>query len=91
MRIQRIIQVKRLDEGMQLITDCKFDCKLITSIDGGQNFYHCGVGRFCQTELDAVSYINEKMGKETVKPGFMDDADYYQTEVFQFPHDKEIE
>lgn len=29
------------------------------STDGGENYYYCGIGKFCKTEEDAKQYINE--------------------------------
>lgn len=30
-----------------------YDVQLLTSIDGGKNFYHCGIGRYCKDEREA--------------------------------------
>ena len=35
-----------------------FDVKLLTSIDGGLNYYYCGYGRFCKTEQEAEEYAD---------------------------------
>lgn len=29
---------------------------LWTSVDGGQNYYHCGHGKYCRTEQEAREY-----------------------------------
>ena len=29
---------------------------LWTSVDGGQNYYHCGHGKYCRTEQEAQEY-----------------------------------
>ena len=90
MRIQRKVEVKRASEFMQSEMGFRFDCKLYTSIDYGQTFYHCGYGRFCKTEEEAVDYVNNQTDMQTVAPGFMDGMESYQTEAFQFPCDREI-
>lgn len=35
-----------------------FDAQLWTSIDGGQNYYHCGFGQYCKTEQEVKEYID---------------------------------
>lgn len=34
----------------------RYDAQVITSVDGGKTFWHCGVGRFCKTEEEAEEY-----------------------------------
>ena len=28
----------------------KFNVQVLISVDGGENFYYCGIGKFCKTE-----------------------------------------
>lgn len=35
----------------------KFNVQVLISVDGGENFYHCGIGKFCKTEEEAMEYI----------------------------------
>ncbi|MCM1437824.1 MAG: hypothetical protein NC131_01240 [Roseburia sp.] len=36
-----------------------YDAQIITSLDGGQTFYHCGRGKFCKTLQEAEAYKKE--------------------------------
>ena len=36
----------------------EFDVQIWISVDGGKNFYHCGLGKFCKTKQEAEKYIN---------------------------------
>lgn len=35
----------------------KFNVQVLISVDGGENFYYCGIGTFCKTEEEATEYI----------------------------------
>ena len=37
-----------------------YDVKMLTSVDGGKNFYYCGYGKFFRTEEEAVAYKEEQ-------------------------------
>ena len=40
-----------------------FDVQIVTSVDGGKNWYHCGHGKYCKTREEAEEYaatINEE-------------------------------
>lgn len=34
-----------------------FNVQVLISVDGGKNFYYCGIGKFCKTEEEAAEYI----------------------------------
>lgn len=34
----------------------RYDAQMITSVDGGETFWHCGVGKFCKTKEEAEEY-----------------------------------
>ena len=36
-----------------------YNVKVLISIDGGENFYYCGIGKFCKTEEEAAEYIEQ--------------------------------
>ncbi len=33
-----------------------FDAKVFLSVDGGENYYYCGIGRFCKTLHEAEEW-----------------------------------
>lgn len=35
----------------------KYDVRIVRSVDGGETFWYCGCGSFCQTLDEAKSYI----------------------------------
>lgn len=40
-----------------------YDVKILTSVDGGKNWYYCGHGKFCKTREEAEEFaatINEE-------------------------------
>lgn len=87
MKIQRKIEVSKTSEFTAMETGCKFDCKLLTSVDYGKTFWYCGYGRFCKTEEEVINYIKDNTDKFTLHPGFMKNVSSFVTDVFQFPHD----
>lgn len=36
-----------------------YNVQTFVSIDGGKNYYYCGVGRFCKTEAEAEAYCEK--------------------------------
>ena len=34
----------------------EYDVKVWISVDGGQTYAHCGLGKFCRTEQEAQEY-----------------------------------
>lgn len=34
----------------------RYNAQIITSVDGGQNFYYCGNGKYFRTEAEAEAY-----------------------------------
>ena len=40
-----------------------YNAQVFISVDGGKNYYYCGIGKFCKTEKEAQEYI-EKYEKE---------------------------
>ena len=34
-----------------------FNVQVLISVDGGKNFYYCGIGKFCKSEEEAAEYI----------------------------------
>ena len=48
------------------ITECNFpidgiythNAQVWISVDGGNNYYYCGIGKFCKSEADAVDFCN---------------------------------
>lgn len=37
----------------------KYNVQVLTSIDGGKNYYYCGIGKFCKTIEECKQYISE--------------------------------
>lgn len=37
----------------------KYNVQVLTSIDGGKNYYYCGIGKFCKTREECKQYILE--------------------------------
>lgn len=35
------------------------DAKVFLSVDGGENFYYCGIGRFCKSRDEAEAWCAE--------------------------------
>ena len=35
----------------------KFNVQVLISVDGGENFYYCGIGKFCKTEQETAEFI----------------------------------
>lgn len=44
-----------------------WDVQTWTSVDGGKTFWHCGIGRYFNTEAEAVAYKAEMEQKEKDK------------------------
>lgn len=41
-----------------------YDVQIVTSVDGGKNWYYCGHGRYCKTREEAEEFaatINEEV------------------------------
>lgn len=36
-----------------------YNVQVLISIDGGNNYYYSGIGKFCKTRKDAKKYIQE--------------------------------
>lgn len=36
-----------------------FDVQVLISVDGGERFGYCGIGKFCKTEKEAAEYIEQ--------------------------------
>lgn len=34
----------------------KWDAKVWLSVDGGDNYYYCGIGKYCKTKEEAEAY-----------------------------------
>ncbi len=34
-----------------------YNVQMLTCVDGGQNYYYCGIGKYCKTEQEAKEYI----------------------------------
>ena len=41
------------------IDSYNFNVQVLISVDGGKNFYYCGIGKFCKTEEEAAEYIEQ--------------------------------
>ena len=41
----------------------QFIVSMITSVDGGKNFYYCGNSKYFRTEQEAVEYKTEMEGR----------------------------
>lgn len=54
--IKRKYEIKKLHFPVDIFN---YDAQVWISTDGGENYYHCGIGKFCKTEEDANNYINE--------------------------------
>lgn len=37
----------------------KYNVQVLTSVDGGKNYYYCGIGKFCKTKEECKQYISE--------------------------------
>jgi len=35
----------------------KYNVQVWTSVDGGKNYYYCGVGRFCKSKRECKEFI----------------------------------
>jgi hypothetical protein len=44
-----------------------FDVQVLTSIDGGNTWYYCGVGRFTKTIRDALQWVKAWKEENNVK------------------------
>ena len=42
-----------------LVDGYKYNVQVLTSIDGGKNYYYCGIGKFCKTREECKQYISE--------------------------------
>lgn len=60
------VNIHELDELSQLVmAPYKYDAQVSTSVDGGQTFWHCGVGKYCKTLEEAEAY-KQKIESEEV-------------------------
>lgn len=41
-----------------------YNARILTSVDGGENYYYCGNGRYCKTLEEAIKFIKSKAVEE---------------------------
>jgi len=41
-----------------------YNARILTSVDGGKNYYYCGNGRYCKTLEEAIKFIKSKATEE---------------------------
>lgn len=41
-----------------------YNARILTSVDGGENYYYCGNGRYCKTLQEAFEFIKSKAVEE---------------------------
>lgn len=56
-RAIRKVQIKEFAFPIEGIYN--YDAQVITSVDGGYTFWHCGEGKFCKTKEEAEAYKEE--------------------------------
>lgn len=57
-KMMSCIKHKYRIETMDLLIDgYKYNVQVWISVDGGENFYYCGMGKFCKTEREATEFI----------------------------------
>ncbi|MBR1494272.1 MAG: hypothetical protein IJ601_04415 [Acidaminococcaceae bacterium] len=56
-RKRKALILKNEDKGW-------YNVQLHISIDGGENFFYCGLGRWCETLEEVEKYINENVGRK---------------------------
>ena len=43
------------------ISDYKYNVQVLMSVDGGRNFYYCGIGRYCKSKEEALIYVSQRI------------------------------
>ena len=61
--IKRIYQISEASEFMRIEYGYMFNVKVLISVDGGENYYYCGIGKYTKTIEDATAYINDHENK----------------------------
>ena len=51
-----------IEKNNNAIDGHKYNVQIWVSIDGGTNYYYCGVGRFCKTKKECKEFI--RLSKE---------------------------
>lgn len=54
--IQRRYNVEKLSFP---VDGYEYNVQVLLSIDGGKNFYYCGIGKFCKTEQECQDFIGK--------------------------------
>ena len=57
--ITRKYLIEETSQFMRETEGFKYNVSVWISVDGGENFAYCGIGRFTKTIEDATAYINE--------------------------------
>lgn len=58
-----------------------YNARILTSVDGGENYYYCGNGRYCKTLEEAIKFIKSKAVEEL--KGKVEDAVFTDEDCFK--------
>ena len=57
MEIKRKYQIEKTSFPIDGIYN--YNASVWLSVDGGENYYYCGIGKFCKTYQDAKQFCDE--------------------------------